>query len=304
MSQSTRSVSPDAGQTATTSRVVTIARTEIKRTVRSRSLQVLMVLMLTATVLIFRTAGTGSGFSDQEVVGLIGLPFQLIVPIAAILTGAFSISGDRESGTLRLLLGLPSSRTEVVLGKFLGVGTVITVGIASTTAVAALASHITIGSGQTATLLGIAGATILLGWGFLGFAIGVSAVVPTQKRATAITTGGYLTLLFLWEVVVAGAHYAVTQRLPEPPLPGWVSALELGNPIIAYARAAEAFGVSTVAPLRVTFGLITRSDTSSAAQAGAVLPTQPPDFVAIVVLGLWIAVPVAIGTLRFRQADI
>lgn len=304
MSQSTRSVIPNIGCSATTSRVVTIARTEIKRTVRSRSLQVLMVLLLTATVLIFRTAGTGGSFSDEEVVGLLGLPFQLIIPVSAILTGVFSISGDRESGTLRFLLSLPSSRTEVVLGKFLGIGTVITAGVVATTAFAALASYITIGSGQMATLIRIGGATILLGWGFLGFALGVSAVVSTQKRATAIATGGYLTLLLLWEVVVAGTHYAVTQRLPEPPLPGWVAVLELGNPIIAYARAAEAFGVSTVAPLRVTFGLVTHSDASSTAQAGAVLPTHPPDFVAIVVLGIWIAVPVALGTLRFRQMDI
>jgi ABC-2 type transport system permease protein len=43
-----------------------------------------------------------------------------IVPVLALVASYLAIAGERESGTLKLLLGMPPTRREVVLGKLLG----------------------------------------------------------------------------------------------------------------------------------------------------------------------------------------
>lgn len=298
---------PSGGRRTTSiGRTAVVARKEFTHAVRSRSLRGLFALSIVATVVACRAASGATGGSPADaVVGLLGLPFQLIAPVAAILAGSFAVSGERESGSLRLLLGQSPSRTEVVLGKLLGGIAAIAVGVAATVAVAVPTSHVAVGSTPIAALVGLGIATVLLAAAFLGIAVGVSAAVSTRKRATGAAVGGYFVLAFLWEPVVAGAHYAATGSLPEGPIPAWLSVLDRLNPIEAYTAAADALGANAVAPLRVTFGLLDAGTGGSTAVRGsATAPVYLSDPFAVVVLGLWIAIPAAVGAFRFRRADL
>lgn len=305
MKSSSQTASSTQIGTTSLSRTIVVAKKEFTHAVRSGSLRGLFVLSLVATIIVFRaTSGGPGGHTVDATVGLLGLPFQLLAPLAAILTGCFTVAGERETGSLRLLLALPPSRIEVVVGKFLGVFTAITVGIAATVVFAILVSLLTLDSVPFISLAGLGVATTLLAGAFLAFAIGISATVSTLKRAIGVAVGGYFTLAFLWELVVAGVHYAVTQTLPERPLPAWVSVLNRLNPIEAYAMAAETLGATAVAPLRVSYGFLRSGGSSAAEQSTASVPVYLSDTFAIIVLALWIVIPATVGAVWFRRTEL
>ncbi|MFI5324093.1 MAG: ABC transporter permease, partial [Thermodesulfobacteriota bacterium] len=60
---------------------------------------------------------TGYGRTAASLINLV----LLFVPLIALITGAISISGERENGTLQYLLSHPVTKSEVFLGKFIGI---------------------------------------------------------------------------------------------------------------------------------------------------------------------------------------
>ena len=68
----------------------------------------------TATVPCLSFAGFG-----KTAAGLLNL-IMLVVPLMALTAGAGTIAGERERGTLLYLLAQPLSRTELLLGKYVG----------------------------------------------------------------------------------------------------------------------------------------------------------------------------------------
>ncbi|MFD1641697.1 ABC transporter permease [Halohasta litorea] len=285
-------------------RVAAIARKEFVHGVRSRTLQVLLAALLGTTALVFWAA---ERLADPSLspVGLLGLPLQLLVPVAAILIGSAAVSGERESGSLRLLLGMPPSRTEVVLGKLLGGASVLVAGLAVTFGWALLVSRLTVGSVPVGPLVGVAIATVLLGGAFLGLSIGVSSAVSTAKRSLAATFGAFLGVTFLWEPLVAGVYYLVSGSLPGAEVPGWLLFLDRSNPIEAYAIASNMLGAAGVSSLRVSIGLLgTNPSAGVAERIGQTVPVYLTDPVSVVVLVGWLVVPVVAGLARFRRADL
>ena len=285
-------------------RLVTIARKEFVHGVRSRTLQALLAALLGTTALVFWATERVTEPS-LSAVSLLGLPLQLLVPAAAILIGSVALSGERDSGSLRLLLGMPPSRTEVVLGKLLGGAGVLAAGLAVTFGWALLISLLAVGSVPVDPLTGLALATLLLGGAFLGLSTGVSAAVSTTKRSLAATFGTFLGVTFLWEPVVAGVHYLVAGSLPGAEIPGWLLFLDRTNPIEAYAVAANMLGAAGVSSLRVSVGLLGADPGAAVAERiGRRVPVYLTDPVSLVVLVGWLVVPVGVGLARFRRVDL
>lgn len=286
-------------------RVVTIARKEFVHGARSRALRALLAALLATAALVFWATGRVDDPSTLAAVGLLGLPLQLLVPVAAILIGSVAVSGERESGSLRLLLGMPPSRTEVVLGKLLGGAGVLVAGLGVTFGWALFLSLVTVGSVPVGPLAGLAFATLLLGGAFLGLSVGVSATVSTAKRSMAATFGTFLGVTFLWEPVVAGGYYLVAGSLPGAEIPGWLLFLDRTNPIEAYAVAANMLGAAGVDSLRISVGLLgTDPGAAVAERIGRRVPVYLTDPVSLVVLAGWLVVPVGVGLVRFRRVDL
>lgn len=282
-----------------------IARKEFAHAIRSRSLQILLVALIVGTAIVFRAVDGGAESSATTAIEILGLPFQLIVPIAAILAGAASVSGERESGSLRLLLGMPVSRGEVVLGKFTGLFGALCVGIGVAFVSAVLLSFITYGSVPLPELAGLSIASMLLAGAFVGFSAGVSAAVSTRKRSIAITIGGLFIFTFLWEPIVAGTHYIAQGTLPSETIPTWLVFVERLNPVNAFAVIAGALGAGVVYPLRVTFGLLEYGVGTILTQQGSwtTVGFVSEPLVLIILVG-WVVVPLGVGLVRFRGVDL
>ena len=97
-----------------------IARKEFDDAIRSRLLWgvVAFVAVLVSLTMLVPTLVP---VLDADVLAGIGAASEfaaMLVPILALVAAYLAIAGERESGSLRLLLGLEPSRGTVVVGKF------------------------------------------------------------------------------------------------------------------------------------------------------------------------------------------
>ena len=86
-------------------------------------------LILTLVISYFSTRG-GVGWKDLgDTIGGMMIFVQILIPIIALMLSYAAIVGEKEKGSLSLLLSHPVKRDEVILGKFLGLSFVLAVAI-------------------------------------------------------------------------------------------------------------------------------------------------------------------------------
>src|SRR6056297_1139521 len=159
------------------SAVTTIARKDFKDSLRSRSLWVitgLMTLLIAAAWLTF-TASPISQQADRPFTLAIA-QFTLWIPLAAIGLGFKSVVGERTSGSVRVLLGQPGTRRDVVFGTYLGRLTIFVVAILISLSVL---SGLVFADYDNVTVTAVTGGTIALllyALAWIGMTVGVSSL--------------------------------------------------------------------------------------------------------------------------------
>ena len=263
--------------------VRTVARKDLADAGRSKALWALI-----SVVVLFTAGITGmlGAATDQPAGEVFGLAFQLVVfalPIVALFLGKGAITGERESGSLRVLLSLPPSRRDILLGKFFGRTALMLVatlvgGVATGLVVVGL-----LGGGLE--LLGPFMLSLgLMGMAFVAIGLGISAVSASDGRATAFAVAVYLVLVATWDLVETGLQAGAAELglVEAGSQPAWLQFIGVLPPNQA-AIAAYETAVSGDAFAADPF-------------ASVWLPT--------LVLLAWLVVPVAAGYLRLRNADI
>ncbi|MDZ7702215.1 MAG: ABC transporter permease subunit [Halobacteriales archaeon] len=137
----------------------------------------------------------------------------ILVPILSLVAAYLAVAGERESGSVKVLLGLPPSRGEVLLGKFVGRSGVVAVGLALGFAVAGAATAAAYGGLPLTKFVGLTALTVALGVAFVGIAVGISAATATRSRAMSLSIAVYLVFVLLWDLLPQGA-LPPSQRLP------------------------------------------------------------------------------------------
>ena len=296
-----------------------VAEKDFRDAVRSRWLWILSVLF----VVVFSTPGilrfyfgVGEGdAAEPEAAGGIAVLFihmmkevtVLIVPIIAIVLAYASLTRERESGTLKLLLSLPHARSEVVVGKLLGRSAVIAVPVLIGFVVCGLflfpaATGFAIGRYLAFALL-----TALLGVVFVGISVGVSAAANTDRQAVVGTVGAYIGFLAVWN--------PLTGYLAEN-LADFVGAstrnqylvelfLRLLNPMEAYKTLADSLVFESALQARqAAFGFFLFPDPAAIEALGEELPLPLTDPFVVVYMLLWLVLPVTIGMYVFEKRDL
>ncbi len=216
-------------------------------------------------------------------------PTVFMIPFIGFVLAYDTIIGERDSGSLRLLLGLPNSRRDVVVGKFVGRTGVITVSILVGYAVAGVVALTTYASFDFALFALYTLLTVFYGAVYIAFATGFSAAM--QSRQQAFVGAGALYSLFLigWDVLLLLLQLIIYgQDIPEGGLPDWFKFIGLLNPSTAFMHAVRA-----VIP---EYSAITFYPEGSAFYL--------EDWVGFVVLAGWAALPLALGYVRFERTDI
>ena len=239
---------------------------------------------------------------------------QVIVPLVALIAGYMSIVGERRSGSIKVLLGLPPTRSDVVFGKLVGRSSVVATAVLTGFVVAAVLSGLLIGGVPLADLVGLLVVSVLLGLAFVGIAVGVSAAVSSRGRAMSAVVSTYLLFLGFWDVLIGGVYRIVTGAfppspiVPQQPIEPWALLLQRLNPMEAYGVVATALIDSRVFPLTLQFPIginpTPNPEVSTADLVVGDLPFYLSDWFAAVVLLAWFAVPVVLGYLRFRGVDL
>ncbi|WP_424019700.1 ABC transporter permease subunit [Halorientalis pallida] len=226
-----------------------MARKDFDDAVRSKAVWVVSALFaLIAILATYRISqlnfpdGVPAGVVPKLVLVTLTNPITWIVPIIALVVGYMSVVGERRSGSLKLLLGLPFERAEIFVGKILGRTAVIGVSIAVGFLAMIVTIPVLVGLGAPGeffvAILGLFVVTLLLGAVFTTLAVSVSALANTRRQA--ITT--VFALFFVTHVAWTGVIQFLA--LPFGGVPrggsgGWYLLLSYLSPTAAYTRVAS-----------------------------------------------------------------
>jgi ABC-type transport system involved in multi-copper enzyme maturation permease subunit len=181
--------------------IYTIAKKEFMDNIRSKWILVLTIIFIILTIASAYLAGgqTGSdkvfGGMEETVVALMSI-YTLLIPLIAILLGFSTIAGEAEKGALSVVLSYPVKRGEVLVGKFLGLGSVLAVTPLIGFGLSGIIIAATVGAEEGLAFVAFIALAIILGLIYLSLIIFISALCRTRVRAIA---GGVI--LFFWAMI-------------------------------------------------------------------------------------------------------
>lgn len=192
-------------------RVFAIARAEMLILRRNWWLVMATVIMvLFALALTFAgSAPTGTLGVDMLTVSVSSMTTLAVylAPLLALMMAFDSIAGERDRGTLGLLLTYPAGRGETLMGKFLAQATALGIatglGLGSAGVVAALAGGA--GADSVIALLRLIATATLLGAVFLFLGYGLSALAKSPTAAAGLAAGLWLVFVVLFDLGLLGA---------------------------------------------------------------------------------------------------
>lgn len=185
-----------------------IAAKEFRDRIRNRwVLAVAVIFTLFALAIAYFGAAQQGEFGlrsiEVTIASLVSLAIYLI-PLIALILGFDAIVGERERGSLDLLISMPITRLELLAGKYLGLS-------------AALASATTVGFGLVGILLayqagaqalyhymGFVLSAILLGMVFLSLAMAVSVMARDRARASGAAIAVWFLFVLVYDLALLG----------------------------------------------------------------------------------------------------
>lgn len=268
-----------------------------------------LLLGLTAAFVVFAVGAAyvyialgafGGGGATETVSSLALLRFlaqvsAVFIPLIGLIAGFKSVVGERESGSITLLLSLPHTRRDVVLGKTLGrtgvvfisaiVGFVLAAGV-----VLVLSGSLSFGKYVLFVL-----ASLFLALAFVAIAVSFSAA--TRSSALSLAGSGVLTVLFvvptLWGLIPTLLRFVINEYTPitldMATRPDWARFFVQLDPTAAYTNVLQT--------------LIPDLARGGGNLAGAV-PFYLENWFGFIVLAAWVVIPLALGYYRFNTTDL
>lgn len=277
------------------SRLSAIAREDFRHVLRDRLLWGGFALTFLLTVPNFWQSARGR-VRDTALKAMGSLPYLLrtYVVILAVVVAYGAVVSERESGTVRLLLGLPGTRRDVVAGKTASRVATLLLALAPLLGVFAVVIAVKYGSLPVVPYAVLTGWILLYGVTWTLFTVGVSAAFSSRYRvlvAVLATYGFFSPVVDIWGLVVEPAFallFTGTLSVPQTSAnlsgPLWYVYVQRLNPTFTFITADNWF-------------------LSFATPAESTLPSSPYLF-GVLVLLLFGVVPLAVGHWRFERTDL
>lgn len=241
--------------------------------------------VLSIAVSFMSLAGSGSqGFAGfgRTTAGLLNL-IMLVVPLMALIAGAGSIAGERERGTLLYLLAQPITRTELFIGKYIGLSIAMCcsmgVGFGLSAAVLAWkAGGVGLGSFTMLILF-----TCMLSLAMLSVGMLLSVLSRRSGVATGLGLFSWLILVFISDLGLMTGTVIFKLRVQE------VFAIAIVNPL-------QAFKMGVIVNMNASLDVLGPVGTYASHTFGDSL-----SWLLAVTLVLWIILPLLTAVLIFRK---
>jgi len=292
-----------------------VARKDFEDAIRSRALLLLagvfVVFFLTAAYLFTDQIGGAiqQAQQGQQAPEITSSSFlrpltnvtRLLVPLTGAVVAYASVIRERESGSLKLLLSLPHSRLDVLVGKLLGRGAVLALPVTAGLLIAVPTFPLADIEFLAADYLLYLVLTVLVGLTFVSVGLGASAAADSSRRAVVATYVVYVVFTLLWGQVARRAattlrdQFSLGARATQEAYFG----ARAVNPVAAYQMVASNLGSP-----RVQISLFGPPSRQGYVQEFGELPWYLTDGALAVVLVLWILIPVAVGYLVFEGSDL
>jgi ABC-2 type transport system permease protein len=264
-----------------------IARKDIGDARRSYRLQLLVGF--------FGLLGIAMGYAANDTLAeLLVLLLAFLGPLVGLVFTQHTIVQKRESGELAVLLGLPFSRRDIVVGSYVGRSSVVLAGIVAVYVTTVTAGVLTGSDADPVALLTgfvlIAALTLV----FVGIALALSAASRTSAVTAAGSFGAYLLFAFqLWSLLPEAVLYLAN---------GFEAAEDTPTAAAAFVQLSPFAGVRNVAAgvapnIAEIFPLAAQS-----------VPDSPPVYMQPwfggAVILVWLFCPVILGYYQFERTDL
>jgi len=222
------------------------------------------------------------GFRSIEftIASLVSLVIYLI-PLIALLLGFDAIVGERERGSLDLLLSLPITRLELLLGKYLGLAAALTLSTLVGFGLVAVLLYQHVSWSGLYHYIGFMISSVLLGLAFLSMAVLMSVIARDRTRASGLAIAMWFFFVLVFDLLLLGVLVATGGSFGGDAF-AWLLLL---NPADVF-RILNVFSLDEV---RTLYGLasIVPSSLGSPAIMGGVMVA-------------WIVLPLALARWRFK----
>ncbi|MFO7678170.1 MAG: ABC transporter permease subunit [Thermoplasmatota archaeon] len=229
------------------------AKKEIMDNIRNKWIIFLSIIfaLLTLVASYFGSIGrTGWQDIDMTIEAMMSL-VQLLIPIIALMLGYAAIIGEIQKGSMSALLAQPVTRIEIVLGKFIGLGSVLAFTILIGFGIAGIIIAINVADVNFVHYTIFMISTIIIGLVFLSMALFFSTVF--KKRSTAMGSAIFLWFFFnmILPLITMGLLVAALtyEDILNNSIPSWFHIANLLNPLSTYTIFNQlSLGISGTIP--------------------------------------------------------
>lgn len=279
-----------------------VAKKDFRDALRSRALWAISIIFILLSLLVayaFAEFPDALGMKDQTAKGLayfLASQISLFVSITAIVIAYKAIAGERESGSIKILLALPHTRRDVVFGKVLGRSATLAVPTVIALLAGTALGSVLLGLFDPLVVVLLLVVSVLFVLTYVSIVVGLSALSSSTTRASALTIGFFFVFELLWNTIALGIvwvlrGFSIPQTAGE--YPDWAFIVNQVPPSNAFVA-----GLNAVIPGEI--GSISEGG-QQAADIDAIYATP---WLGLVVLAVWLVVPLAIGYWRFSKADL
>jgi len=273
----------------------------VGETVRRRTLLVLLVLAVVSTVIVgwgvdqlvttaraHEVDGTTIQLGVSQVLILIAFLFSFVLAMSAAFLAAPAIASDLESGTILAVLARPTSRADIIVGRWIGLMIVIVGYTLLAGALALLAVRLVSGYFPAAPLAALA------------YLAGESAVVLTLAlmlgvRLPAVAAGAVTVVLFAlsWFGGVLGALAYAFDAESIRPL----------TDLLRFAVPTDLLWRGVIHALEPPLAILLNRGLGAGQEANPFFAATPPPPAQVVWAGVWVVgvLVLAIGLFRRRE---
>ncbi len=274
-----------------------------------------LLVAVTGTISYFGEDIAAEGATTEALVLFVSQITRLVIPLIALILGWKAIAGERETGSIKILLSLPHSRKDVLLGKLIGRSAVLSLSLVVGFVLAAVVVAVMLGGFDIVDYFSLLLMAIIYGIAYTSIAVSLSSLTRSTTIAGAAMFGIFILFYVVWNAIqtvfqllmnrgtINGVNYTVefpagdgtTQEQTLERLPDWALFIDMIDPGNAFQNTITFLG---------SFGGEDMGTTYPSEWFANGVPFYLENWFSFVILLCWIVVPIAIALYRFDRVDL